>query len=80
MPERAPGFRKDGLDAMAREKKLEAPVTLFAAIETKQHQALREIAFEERRSLADVVREAISHYIAKRPGRQAGRRLAAGRR
>ena len=31
---------------MAREKKLEAPVTLFAAIESEQHQALREIANE----------------------------------
>ena len=51
---------------MARKKKLEAPVTLFAAIKTAQHQALREIAFEERRPIADVVREAISHYIAKR--------------
>lgn len=61
---------------MAREKKLEAPVTLFTA----QHQALREIAFAERRSLADVVREAISHYIAKRPAKPASRRLATGRR
>lgn len=26
-------------------KKLEAPVTLFSAIEAKQHEALREIAF-----------------------------------
>lgn len=50
---------------MAREKKLEAPVTLFAAIETKQHEALREIAFRERRSLADVVREALSDFIAR---------------
>ena len=65
---------------MARKKKLEAPVTLFAAIETKQHEALRQIAYGERRSIADVVREAISHYIAKRPGRQAGQRLVAGRR
>jgi hypothetical protein len=52
---------------MAREKKLEATVTLFAAIETKQHQALREIAFEQHRSIADVVREAIGKYVAKRP-------------
>jgi len=33
---------------MARAKKLKAPITLFAAIETKHHQALREIAFKER--------------------------------
>lgn len=65
---------------MARERKLEAPVTLFAAIETKQHQALREIAFEERRSIADVVREAISHYIARRPAKPAGRRQVLAKR
>jgi hypothetical protein len=65
---------------MAREKKLEAPVTLFAAIETQQHQALREIAFEEQRSIADVVRDAISQYVAKRPAKGGSRRLASGRR
>ena len=64
---------------MGREKKLEAPVTLFAAIETKQHEALREIAFEERRSIADLVREAITRFIEKYPRRQARQRLAAGR-
>ena len=51
---------------MAGEKKLEAPVTLFAAIEEKQHEALRELAFKEKRSLADLVREALSEYIAAR--------------
>jgi len=65
---------------MARERKLEAPVTLFAAIETEQHQALREIAFEQRRSIADVVREAISQYVAKRQARTSRRRLVSGRR
>jgi len=65
---------------MAREKKMEAPVTLFAAIETTQHDTLREIAFEQRRSIADVVREAIGQYIAKRPGKKANRRVAASRR
>lgn len=65
---------------MAREKRLEAPVTLFAAIETKQHEMLREIAFAERRSIADVVREAITQFIERRPRKQASRRVAAGRR
>lgn len=65
---------------MAREKKLEAPVTLFAAIETKQHEALREIAFEERRSIADIVREAISQLIERRPRRQTRRRIVEARR
>lgn len=52
---------------MAREKKLEAAVTLFAAIEATQHEALRTIAFVERRSLADVVRQAIAEFIARQP-------------
>ena len=54
---------------MAREKKIEGPVTVFAAIETEQHQALREIAFKERRSIADVVRDAINQYVANRPAK-----------
>jgi predicted ATP-dependent endonuclease of OLD family len=49
---------------MPRQKKIESPITLFAAIETTQHEALREIAFREHRSLADVVREALDHYIS----------------
>lgn len=51
---------------MAREKKLESPVTLFAAIEKDQYDALRELAFERRVSLADVVREALSFYFGHR--------------
>ena len=73
---------------MAREKKLEAAVTLFAAIEAEQHEALRTIAFTEHRSLADVVRQAMAEFIARQPAaskrvlvkRQAevGTRLAVG--
>ena len=59
------------------DKKLSEPVTLFAAIEAEQHEALRAIAFSERRSLADVVREALSGFIAQRPAR---RRLATTKR
>ena len=51
-------------------KKLEGPVTLFAAIEAKQHHALRTIAFDERRSLAAVVREAIDEFVKNRAHRQ----------
>lgn len=51
---------------MAPEKKLNSPITLFAAIEEKQHEALRRIAYKEHRSIADVVREAISQYIKNR--------------
>ena len=58
---------------MAAEKKLESPVTLFAAIEAKQNEALRELAFREKRSLADIVREALAEYIKARTKK---RRLA----
>jgi hypothetical protein len=56
-------------------RKLEAPVTLFAAIEAEDHEFLRALAFRERRSLADIVREAIHDYRAKK---QRGGRIAAG--
>ena len=51
---------------MAAERKLEAPVTLFAAVEARQHAALRELAFREKRSLADIVREALAGYLKAR--------------
>ena len=50
---------------MAQGKKLNTPITLFAAIEEQQHQDLRRIAYQEHRSMADVVREAIAEYIEK---------------
>lgn len=50
---------------MARQKKLTTPVTLFAAIEQDQHEALRKLAFDQRRSLADVTRDALSEYIER---------------
>jgi hypothetical protein len=48
---------------MTRMKKLEAPVTLFASIEAEQHELLRTIAFQEHRSIADVVRQAIDEFV-----------------
>lgn len=51
---------------MVAERKLETPVTLFAAVEAKQHEALRELAFKEKRSLADLVREALDEFIRSR--------------
>ncbi len=47
-------------------KKLQAPVTLFAAIEAAPHEGVRLVAFHDRRSIADVVRDAVSMYIAAR--------------
>jgi hypothetical protein len=66
---------------MARAKKLADPVTLFAAIEQEQHEALRQLAFEQRRSLADVTREALAEYISRhlvspRDRRRTRRRVA----
>ena len=75
--ERAARAGVPGRGARARDKKLSEPVTLFAAIEAEQHEALRAIAFSERRSLADVVREALSGFIAQHPAR---RRLATAKR
>ncbi len=60
--------------------KLTAPVTLFAQIEAEQHEALRSIAFAERRSLAEVVRQALAEYLTKHPRRLAGRALVAAKR
>ena len=68
---------------MAKERKLEAPITLFATIESRQHEALRTLAFTERRSIADVVREAIDAHISRSRTGQAhrrGERASAGRR
>lgn len=50
---------------MSRPKKLTSPVTLFAAIEQQQHEALRQLAFAERRSIADVTRDALADYVAR---------------
>jgi hypothetical protein len=47
-------------------KKVETPVTLFAAIEAEQHEFLRTIAFKERRSLVDLVREALADFQKKK--------------
>lgn len=58
---------------MPQEKKLTAPITLFAAIEQEQHETLRRIAFSQHRSMADLVREAISLYIQKQPKASAPR-------
>jgi hypothetical protein len=75
--ERAAAVRALRRRARVGDKKLEAPVTLFAAIEAEQHEALRAIAFAERRSLADVVREALAEFLAQHP---VPRRLVGTRR
>ena len=46
--------------------KLTAPVSVLTMIEREQHEALRLIAFNERRSVADLVREGIADLLKKR--------------
>ncbi len=75
--ERVTRTRARGHGPRAGDKRLASPVTLFAAIEAEQHEALRAIAFSEHRSLADVVREALSGFIAQH---SAGRRFTASKR
>jgi hypothetical protein len=48
-----------------RPKKLQSPVTLFAAIEESQYESLRTLAFKERQSIAEVVRTALAEYLGK---------------
>ena len=48
---------------MAHPRKLKAAVTLFAKIEADQHEALRKLAFDTHRPIADLVREALDHYV-----------------
>lgn len=47
-------------------KKRGSRVVLFASIERAQHDALRYIAYKERRSIADVTREALNNYIEQK--------------
>jgi hypothetical protein len=61
--ERGNGADRTRRNVRAGDRKLSEPVTLFAAIEAEQHEALRAIAFSERRSLADVVREALNGFL-----------------
>lgn len=51
---------------MGATRKLGTRVVLFIGIEEAQHKALRFIAYKEKRSLADVGREAIDKYIKEK--------------
>jgi len=51
-------------------KKIKDSVVLFAEIERKQHEALRELAFKTHRSIADVTREAIKNYTTSHKKKQ----------
>lgn len=47
-------------------RKLKRGCTLFAQIEQCQHDALRKLAFKERKSIAALVREALGLLIKKK--------------
>lgn len=49
---------------MPRER-LTSPVSVLTTIEATQHEALRLIGFNERRSVAELVREGIDEVISK---------------
>ena len=46
--------------------KTKRKVVLFASIAEAQHEALRYIAYKEKRSIADITREALDNYIAQK--------------
>ena len=48
---------------MSAKKQLKDPVTLFAAVESKQYEVIRRIAFKERRSISSIAREAFDMFI-----------------
>ncbi|MBE0415083.1 MAG: hypothetical protein IBX36_00875 [Dehalococcoidia bacterium] len=47
-------------------KKINNRVILFASIEEAQHEALHYIAYKEKRSIADITREALANYITRK--------------
>lgn len=46
-------------------KRLAEPVVLFVSVEATQHETLRQLAFLSHRSLADVVRQALTEFLAR---------------
>ena len=46
--------------------KLHRPMILTTIIEWDQHERLRELAFKERASMADLIREALERYLRSR--------------
>lgn len=46
--------------------KKESRVTLFVGIEKEQYEAIRFIAYKEKKSLAEITREALNDYIKKK--------------
>ena len=61
-----------------KERTLTEPAVLFAAIERKQHETLRKLAFKTHRSIADVAREALTAYLDRNAPKPRKKARAAG--
>lgn len=51
---------------MESETKKTFPVTITTVVEESQHEALRFVAFRERKTMAEIVRAALEDYILKK--------------
>ncbi len=51
---------------MESKKKLKKPVTITTVVEESQHEALKFVAFRERKTMAEIVRVALEDYIHKK--------------
>jgi hypothetical protein len=63
---------------MPASKKLVKPVTLFAQIEDAQYLAIRGLAFKDRKSIAEIMREVITCYLTEKIGKDAALKAEAG--
>lgn len=51
---------------MGTVKKLKKPVTITTIVEEEQHEALRYVAYKERKTMAEIIRAALEEYINKK--------------
>jgi hypothetical protein len=60
--------KKGGAESRGIRSTDNTPVTLFTIIDPERHAALREIASVERRSVADLVGDALDAFLAEHLG------------
>ena len=54
---------ESSLDMANEKRKLTSPVTLVVRIESEIHEQLRTAAFNRKKSMAEIVREALAQYL-----------------
>jgi len=59
------GVIVEGLSKVMKTR-LPGLITLFASIDMKQHEAIRTLAFKERRSIGDITSAALDMYLKKK--------------